>query len=943
MASKPFKLTDEQIKAIDHHKGHLQILACAGSGKTEVISARIARMICEKHIQPKTIVAFTFTNKAADELKARIRKKVDELQSAKVAPEVADLGDMFVGTIDSFCFYMLKELAPEYKSFDILQEASRIAFISRFYYGLGLKKLESPAAGRYTVTTTFASDIDLVRREGLDLATLKNQDFAACAKKYVELLRKERFLDFEGVIGTLLSEMKNETHMRELHSKVKHLVVDEYQDVNRSQETLIEIMSVGCDSVCVVGDDDQCIYYWRGSESKNIVDFQEKYSKNYDVTTLPLLINYRSTDAIVHTARSFIGMNRSRIKKEMQHWAETFKKHNRGDIFQFHFPNEETEFGFLVQHINALNGSDYVDGDGKKFALGMRDVAILVRTNAEAARLKEFLAQQNIPTVSDEGDSAITSPESVLALKAIAYVGGFQYFRYVRFARTTRIDITVDDLCKEYSQVFPKADYPEANEKYFRTAVEKIKKKIDITKKKEKDYLSDKFTFQNIFHLILNAMGAERFDFNRAGYDVLMFNLSVLSQAISDFESVYRRLRVKELSGFLHFIATYGEMNYREANGDAGIVDAVRIMTVHKAKGLQFPAVFLPCRITTSGHGSTHSFVDQTEYDAQKYEGGDEEERRVWYVAMTRAEKYLFITGSELRIGYKNKTKPHRFVTDLDRKYISSSDAPKLTRSGLNPRVAHYQELYATSFSDISSYKRCPYDFKFRHEFGLNAGVPVTFGYGTNVHNVLNIIYKKFKDRPPTKEEVERLVEQNFYFRYATDEIKKNMVKAGKKVIQRYVDLFSTDFKNVLETEKRFEFVMGDASISGQIDLIKKMNDANEVVGIEIIDFKTDKDGPYERDYQTQLRLYAIACMEALGLNPKKASIHHLDKKTKAEIEDSVDISKPRLDETKKELNKQVSLILEAKFPAKPKDDTCKMCDYRFVCSKKTCIAKLPV
>jgi DNA helicase-2/ATP-dependent DNA helicase PcrA len=928
------EFTDEQKKAIEHEKGHLRILACAGSGKTEIVSQRIARLI-QKGIKPKTIVAFTFTNKAADELKGRIKMKIDEINVGNPLKEIADFGDMFIGTIDAFCFYILKELLPSYKSYDILEEASRIAFISRFYHQLGLENLGNK---RYSNTTQFANDVDMVRRERINVDKLRNQEFVKCYKRYIDLLNKEKFLDFEGVIHTLLLHLEDKSILQRLGETVKHLVVDEYQDVNDSQEKLIREISKVCDSVCVVGDDDQCLYHWRGSEVNNIVSFEKRYQAKYSVITVPLLVNYRSTEGIIHTARKFISKNMNREKKEMEHWGNSSREYEEGDICHKHFEKEEEEFEFIMNTINHLKDSDYTEKNGKNFSLSYRDIAILVRTNEDAAKIISWLEEKGIPAVSEEGKSALESPEAILALKCISYLAGFDYFKHERFTSLVKQKITKEILKEEYNLVYPKEEFKEADVKKFLSIIEFLKKRINTIKRKSKDYLPDKFTFQNIFHFILCAFGADRFDFNKEKYEYQLFNLSVLSQAISDFESVYRRLRVKELGGFLHFIATYGEGKYRETtHSDASVMDRVRVMTVHKAKGLQFPVVFMPCRVKKGGYFPGFSFIGDDEYNSAKYEGTEEDERRVWYVAMTRSEKYLFITSSKNRIGKKRASNPHEFIEEFDKKYISSNLNQKIKHSSLEKRPQHYNELYPTSFSEISAYKRCPYDFKIRHKLGLNAGVPVTFGYGTNIHNILNIIYKEFKKRPPTEKEIDRLVEKNFYLRYATEQIKNNMVIAGKKIIKRYVDLFASDFKNVLETEKRFEFVLGEASISGQIDLIKKVNDVNQVVGIEIIDFKTDKDGPYERDYQTQLRLYTIACMESLGLDPKKASIHHLDKKTKQEIEDKVDISKEQLELTKKELSSNIGQINKEYFPAKPKKKVCEYCDYRFVCSKKCC------
>ncbi len=309
-----FPFTREQERAVNNLKGHLRIIACPGSGKTEVVSQRIVRLI-ESGADPKTIVAFTFTEKAAEELKARMRSILQERD-----PGRADFGDMFVGTIHSFCFFMLKELSPEFRSYDVLTDPMRVALVSKGmnFQRLGLSKLKARDHQKhYRIINRFLASCDIMMIEDIDPAKLSDKTFAACYNEYRKLLTEEKYFDFSSVMHTLVKEAKSDRYKRKiLREKVKHLVVDEYQDVDRIQEILIEILSEGAQLVCVVGDDDQNIYHWRGSDVSIIRNFRKHYGQKYKVSDVHLSTNFRSTNEVIQTAKQFIRHNKERLEKD---------------------------------------------------------------------------------------------------------------------------------------------------------------------------------------------------------------------------------------------------------------------------------------------------------------------------------------------------------------------------------------------------------------------------------------------------------------------------------------------------------------------------------------------------------------------------------------------------------------------------------------------------
>lgn len=925
-------LTNEQQSVIDHDSGLLRVIACPGSGKTEVVSRRIASLI-EKGAEPGSIVAITFTEKAAEELKTRIRERLDA-----EAPERADFGDMYIGTIHSFAIYLLKELEPEYRSFDILDDARRVAFVSKgttFYNGIHLNGMMNDLhMTYYGMVLRFIESSELMLIENIDPDRVTNQRFVKHFREYLALLRKEKYFDFQTVLYTLVEELENSPEKISLIAeKLKHITVDEYQDVDPLQERLLKILSEVSESLCVVGDDDQGIYHWRGTDVSILRDFDKRYSSRGRVTDIKLQTDFRSTSGVVRLSRKFIEGNDERLPKEMTHNPDLEREHEQSDIQYNFFETDAEELDYIVSRIWELEGSDYTDKRNNRCSLGLGDMAILVRTNDDASRVINYLDSMGIDSVAYSGETIFDRSEVKFALQCLAYLFGQKVYvsRNINEKPALKVPLE-DDLLSGYDGVFDRAEFPSVNGDRFLKGMRMIKEDIDeIMAKGKRDYLGD-LGLQAIYHRILSAMGAEVFDFG----DVINYNLSALSRAISDYESVWQRLRASQVKWFFNFMWAYGKSHYSDQqHQDPAMINAVRVMTIHKAKGLEFPAVFVPAFIKRRKRPLREIFVDRELIDNyEKYDEDDDDNRRLYYTAFTRSEKYLFITGSKDWEGKVNSKSPHPFVDELDSSLLSPPQSIAAEKSGLEPRL-RTEGTFSTSYSNLNTYRRCPNDYLLRNVYGYNAGVPPGFGYGTNIHNILNIIHKDYirNGHVPTEKEIDGMFDRVFKLRYAPGDMKKGMEKSARSVVKKYVEMYRADFERILETEKRFEFVMDKALISGQIDLMKKMDPDGNITRVEIIDFKSEKDnGVYNADYVRQLRYYAIACLESLGKKPEKALVHHLDDGAQPT---EVDISEPYLAETKKEISETVDSIIGKQFEAKPKSKTCLECDYKLLCSKK--------
>lgn len=905
--------TSEQQKAIDFKEGNLQIIACAGSGKTDVISRRVALLI-KDGLKPENALAFTFTDKAAEELKFRIRSHLEEL-----CPRNSEIGEMYIGTIHSFCFELLKDFKPEYNNFDVLDEHRRVLFLSDQgnYHRLRLHDLNGGNRGvDYGIVRKFIRSVDVLRDEMIDLTDLPDDEFKESYNRYNSLLNEERLLDFSCMISNVVDLLKNDNKFHaKARKKFKFVVVDEYQDINPLQEKLINLICGEDGNLCVVGDDDQSIYQWRGTNVDNILTFTERYT---EVENVSLVENFRSTEGVINSASRLIQENNSRLEKEMVPYGNRTLNYQEGDIYKVFFEDMEEEVDFIVKKIGDLRGTLFRNNKEGEFSLDYRDIAILLRSvrtsvkhtevNAQGQTLTEVFDECNIPYIIQGGGQLFDNPEVTLVVATLAYVAGYDY-KGVR---------ELDELEELYTQVFDGRGDVDS----FIENVESHKENLDP---------DSWISLQGELQLILNFMGITDFDFT----EVQLYNVGMLSQVISDFELVRKKIKAKAFKYFLGYIRAHGEDQYEGGgNDDPTLINAVKIMTIHRAKGLEFPIVFMPNLVDRRFPPKSRPFdvwIPDSLFDKSRYEGGLEDERRLFYVAITRSQKYLFITGARAIPSLITGKRPSVFFNEFPEDHVLTEPIDDPTERGeADVEMEEPLRNFPTSYSDLRYYDHCPYNYKLRFIYGFNPEVVMALGYGRNVHNILNMIHTDYKERVPTGDEIEDIIHKNFYMRYAPTAYQERFKKSVIKLINKYVGRYGGDFNLVLETEKPFEFSIGNGLISGSIDLIKKLDKRGNVEGIEIVDFKNKEDKEFTTDYEKQLKLYAIASLKSLGLNPKKATVHHLDNGKLSKV----DISSVELTRVENEIKDEIDKITNRHFPKNPEGKKCRNCDFKIICNK---------
>src|SRR5256885_2178653 len=301
-------LSPEQEAVVAHRGSDLQVIACAGSGKTESISRRVAALIAEG-AEPASIVAFTFTERAAAELKDRITRRVAEVKGDTFRDR---LGPMFVGTIHAYCFRLLQDYVPRFGNFDVLDENRHAGFLSREFRRIGLNKL---ATRHWAPIRDFARTVDVIANEFIPPNALAGTPLGECYAAYRQSLNRHHFLTFSQIITGALEALEDDEIREQVRKPLRHLLVDEYQDINPSQERLIELLGAAPVELTVVGDDDQSIYQWRGSDVRNILTFRQRRP---GATSVELDTNRRSRPAIISAANGFAQTIPNRLQKEMK-------------------------------------------------------------------------------------------------------------------------------------------------------------------------------------------------------------------------------------------------------------------------------------------------------------------------------------------------------------------------------------------------------------------------------------------------------------------------------------------------------------------------------------------------------------------------------------------------------------------------------------------------
>jgi len=856
------KYTLSQLEAIQTITNNLQIIACAGSGKTQVISQRIIHIL-RQGVPPSHIIAFTYTEKAAGELQARILKLCRE-----ECAETRGLADMYVGTIHAWCLNILRDHKYEYQKFSVLDEIKLKLFLDRYYDKIGMRQLNME---RYKDTKFFITLMSILREADFTDRSKVPQELFTTLEQYEANLTEHCYFDFTMIMTRALQSMQQDPDFRaKIQSNIGYLIVDEYQDVNPIQEQIVrQLYDLGA-NVCVVGDDDQTIFQWRGSGIEYIQNFQQRYANVHPVV---LNDNFRSSNAIIDVALTCIENNTIRLPKKME--AKGFQQYERGDILYNQFDDVDEENQFIIDQIHNLRGVQFVDKeDQAPRGLDYSDMVILLRKWKKAHRLIEALQKTDIPFIVTGVNNLFQRPE-IFAARAI-----FQFLND---------ELVPDTLQESWTTLNVNIDH------------RKVKSAVDWLKKQKPsiDTYYESFILQRIYLTFLERSGIREDVFQNdpdnavSGYtseEVIFYNLGMFSQIIDDFETIHFKSNpLRKLYNFLNFLRYVAEDYYPEGwlNNAYKTPNAVRIMTVYQAKGLEFPVVFVPglnknYLPTNQPTGKqVWKFIDKTLIqNSERYFPETEGERRLMYVAVTRSKKFLLLSRAP---DGRQQGRESLFAQEIRRSnYVFSSfERDYHERPKTPPQSSLELATITLNFSLLKSFFDCPYSFKFYVFYGFVQELNARLGYGSSIHSALMELHREFLDfRPVTRQQLPALVDKHVNFPYATDAVINSLTDRAQQAVLKYFDENESDFPNIEFAEQEIQLDLGDGIlVNGKMDLIKKTNLDGSVTRT-IIDFKTadpQKDGKYNASID-QLRMYALGYKELTGQNADFLEIFNVDK-----------------------------------------------------------------
>ncbi len=961
------KLNEQQKKAVKYQKGPLLIIAGAGTGKTTVITERIKWLIDKNGLSPSQILALTFTEKAAREMEERVDQALP-----------LGYSQLWISTFHSFCNQLLRDEASHIglnPNFKLMSKAETILFLRKRLFKLKLtyfRPVSTPDKFLGGIIDHFSRlrDEDITPEQYLQFAekvsknaktkedkleAKKTIELAKTFKTYQELKEREGAFDFADLISYALKLLRERSNvLREYKKKFAFVLVDEFQDTNIAQYELIKLLAPPKENpnLTVTADDSQSIYKFRGAAVSNVLTFQEDYKKGKVVS---LILNYRSTQTILDQSHQLIKHNDPDTLEVKLGIAKNLKSARaiKGTPIKLFFTNRvENEADLVAQEIKKLTKEKYQ----------YKDIAILVRANNHSEPFIRALARSNIP-YQFLGPGHLFRKSEIKNL--IAYLQTLVDLQddiaFFKVASIPELEISARQLAmlrsfakRENLSLFEAAEKKAANSP--ETTVEnKTNKLVKIIHRHLK--LLSKETGGQILYYFLEDSGLLKSIVNpkTETKHQQALDLAKFFDKVKSFETNNENASVFHLLDWIMLRLELGESPLATET-DWTEVDAVNILTVHSAKGLEFPIVFManlvnqrfPTRKRQEQIPIPQTLIKELLPEGDPHE---QEERRLFYVGMTRAMDHLYFTGAKF---YSNDAKREKKISPFVVESLGEKSIHNMRHATRDiqltllswqkqeekekPAIFNFPVTYL-SYSQLNAFDICPLQYKYKYIIRLPTPPSPAQTIGITLHRTLKEFYQEqilSKEKLDFKTFLKILEEnwqsQGFKSKAHEKEAKKQSVQILKNYYQK--ELKDKSIINVIALEQPFSFrITPKLKVGGIIDRADLFPDGR----VEIIDYKTGARIPNQKtiDHDDQLTLYALATSSISELSFNRPvekiilSLYFLQNCIKL----SSQRTKEQLNEFRKKMIKAAEEIEKSPFPPKPSIPfPCNYCEYKLLC-----------
>jgi len=957
----------QQQQAITTTEGPLLIIAGPGSGKTFTLVERLVYLITHKAVVPESLFVATFTDKAAQELTTRISNRLNDLNVT------FNLNEMYLGTLHSICLRLLdehREFTRLKRNFMMMDSFDQLYFLyQRFsdYEAIaGLAHIvgDSEKISTWHKVEELQKWLNLASEEALDVAQLvaapepEVRALGECYALYQQQLTAENALDFSTIQYEALKLLRTQpTVLAALQQKISYFMVDEYQDTNTVQEQILHLLAAGdAPNLCVVGDDDQGLYRFRGATIRNILEFPRKFPPG-QCQQVELVTNYRSHPDIIHFYNEWIA------EQNWQANGQQFRFDKEIKPRQGNFPPLPT----VVQV--AAEGEEAWRAEVLAVLHGLRDnghltnwnqVAFLFRSvkNEQVVGLAQYLEQQSIAVYSPRSNQFFEREEVRLMIGALIFL--FPQFPEIRQWQAD-IHLSIwdyyDERCfKPFTDELRKGE----NKELLQWARSLALNHRTLSQ-------NTNYNFSGLFYQLLQFPLFSRYlheDLLKGGLidSRAMRNLALFSQLLNKFEYLHHvsvlvpAYLEKNLTNlfnqFFRFLQDGGIFEY-EDEAEYAPSGCVSFLTIHQAKGLEFPVVLVGSLNAgpRKSYQPLHEILERGYLSRPPFEPLSETKfydfRRLYYTAFSRAQNLLALTtpiewGKVTKKGTQNRTTPSKYFADHFDKLPSWRSVALAALPLEQVKTVILKREYSFT-SHLTLFENCAEQYRFfkELEFAPSRTNPILFG--TLVHQTIEDIHKtvlRGETAMLSAEQVINWFDVNYLYltkreRVYLDPYRKEL---ALKHVLRYYDRYQHDWSHVRDTEVAVSLVQAEYILAGKIDLIVGENDT-----VEIVDFKSEKkldvNDPKDREkldrYRRQLQVYAHIVEARTGQTVSKTHLYYTSEAAgNPYITFSKDVRATQ--HTIATFDEVVHLIETKDFRIKARPDKlCKDCDMQAYCDKK--------